>query len=171
MMMTHRTKFRRLCIWSLALFSLLAMDFVAHADTGLPLPRFVSVRADKAKLRTGPGRRYPVEWIYVRRNMPVQIVAEYDTWRKVRDWQGVEGWLHQSLLTGARHMIVTRDDAMLRRKASAEAAPVARLTSGVMAELQTCPDDSNWCRVQIGRTRGWVTRDTFWGTLPGETIK
>src|SRR5262245_5050819 len=70
--------------------------------SGLPIPRFASLRSDEVNVRSGPGTRYPVEWVFKRKSMPVEIVAEYDIWRKIRDWQGASGWVHQSLLTGKR---------------------------------------------------------------------
>src|SRR3977135_3649158 len=74
--------------------------------SGLPLPRFASLRSDEVNVRTGPGTRYPVDWVFKRKGMPVEIVAEYENWRKIRDWQGASGWVHQSLLTGKRSFII-----------------------------------------------------------------
>src|SRR5258708_28049028 len=78
----------------------------AAANTG-PLPRYLSLRSDEVNLRTGPGVRYPVDWVLQRRNMPVEVLAEFENWRKIRDWQGTEGWVHQSMLSGRRYAIVT----------------------------------------------------------------
>ena len=86
-------------LMALAIFASLATPIVASAqESGLPIPRFVALRSDKVFLRSGPGLRYPKVWIYQRRNMPMEVVSEFDTWRKVRDWEGSEGWVHQSLL-------------------------------------------------------------------------
>src|SRR5919204_606278 len=74
--------------------------------SGLPLPRFASLRSDEVNVRTGPGTRYPVDWVFKRKGMPVEIVAEFENWRKIRDWQGASGWVHQSLLTGKRSFII-----------------------------------------------------------------
>ena len=74
--------------------------------SGLPIPRFASLRSDEVNVRTGPGARYPVDWVFKRKTMPVEIVAEYENWRKIRDWQGASGWVHQSLLTGKRSFII-----------------------------------------------------------------
>jgi SH3-like domain-containing protein len=137
-------------------------------STGLTLPRFASVRAGEAKLRTGPGLRYPTEWVYNLRNMPVEIVEEFEAWRKVRDWEGTEGWMHQSLLSGRRTVIVMAEETILRRDASAEAPGVARLTQGVLAELETCRDA--WCLVAAGGHAGFVPRTALYGLLADETF-
>src|SRR5579862_3380664 len=82
--------------------------------SGLPLPRFASLRSDEVNLRSGPGVRYPVDWIYTRRDLPVEVIAEFDTWRKIRDWQGTEGWVHQSFLSARRMVVVTGERRRLR---------------------------------------------------------
>src|ERR1700745_1267941 len=76
------------------------------AEKGLPVPRFVTLRSDQVNVRTGPGERYPIEWVFTRKGMPVEILAEFDVWRKIRDWQGTEGWVHQRMVTGNRAVIV-----------------------------------------------------------------
>ncbi len=93
----------------------------AGKGTGLPLPRFVSLRAREVNLRIGPGVQYPVDWVYLRQNLPVEIVAEYGTWRKIRDWQGTQGWVHQSMVSGTRTFIVTGQERTIRRKGDAKA--------------------------------------------------
>lgn len=136
--------------------------------TGLPLPRFASLRADEVNLRAGPGVRYPVEWVYRREGLPVMIVAEFDAWRKVRDWRGTEGWIHRSLLTGKRTAVVLDRGMMLRRKPAPKAPAVARLEGGVIARVLAC--EGKWCRIEAGGIRGWGPRGALWGTLPGERI-
>src|SRR3954451_6927804 len=93
--------------------------------TGLPVPRFVSLRSSEVNVRTGPGTRYPVEWVFVKRDIPVEITAEFDTWRRIRDWEGTEGWIHQSMLSGKRAMVVLGEVRTLRRAAGETAAPLA----------------------------------------------
>lgn len=138
------------------------------ASTGLPLPRFASVRASEAKLRTGPGLRYPTEWVYRFRDMPVEIVEEYDAWRKVRDWEGTEGWMHQSLLAGQRSVIVMAEETLLRREPAEAAAGVARVQRGVVARLDACRQ--GWCAVAAGGYRGWLPRTAVYGVLADETF-
>lgn len=136
--------------------------------TGLPLPRFASLRAGKVNLRAGPGVRYPVEWVYQRRGLPVMITAEFNAWRKIRDWRGTVGWIHRSMLTGKRAVIVTGRELVLRRNPAAEAPAVARAAPGVIAQLLSC--DGGWCRIQAGGIRGWGLRDQLWGTLENEKV-
>jgi SH3-like domain-containing protein len=137
--------------------------------TGLPLPRFASLRAAKVNLRAGPGVRYPVEWVYQRRGLPVMITAEFDAWRKIRDWRGTVGWIHRSMLTGKRTVITTGNQVVLRRKPSKDSAPVGRAEAGVIARVLACEDD--WCQVEAGGIRGWGQRKALWGTLAQEKFK
>src|SRR5271165_7115035 len=102
----------------IALLFVLAGGVAEAAETsGLPLPRFVSLRSDEVNLRTGPGARYPVDWIYTRRDLPVEVIAEFEAWRKIRDWQGAEGWVHQSMLAARRMIVVTGQQRRLRADA------------------------------------------------------
>jgi SH3-like domain-containing protein len=134
------------------------------------LPRFASVRGDKAHMRTGPGLRYPVEWVYVRRNFPVEITAEFEAWRKVRDWKGTEGWMISTVLSSRRTVIVTGDaNHPLHREPSATAPVIAKLDPGVIARLLACNPD--WCRIEVANFRGWLPRDAFWGVRPGEKVE
>lgn len=140
---------------------------VAQAQTGLPLPRFVSLRSAEINLRTGPGPTYPIEWVYLRRNMPVEVIAEFDNWRKVRDWQGTVGWVHQNLLSGERFARIIDAERVLLNQAES-GAPVARLMPGVIARILRCGPE--WCELETGGYRGWLSRDDFWGVYPQETF-
>lgn len=134
------------------------------------LPRFASLRSGEVNVRTGPGARYPVDWVFKRQNMPVEIVAEYDLWREVRDWQGTKGWVHQAMLTAQRHVMVTGEDAQpLLRKPEENAPPAAKVEPGVIAQLRRC--DPEWCLIQIERIGGWVRRKSVWGVYPDEDVK
>lgn len=139
--------------------------------TGLPVPRFVSLRAEVVNLRTGPGDRYPVDWVYKRRDLPVEVVAEFNHWRKIRDWQGTVGWVHQSLLSGRRMLLVTDKTRTLRVQPAEAAAPVALLEAGVVGRLLSCPRSNAWCRVEVSRHEGWLRRGEFWGVYPNEYIE
>lgn len=140
------------------------------SNTGLPLPRFAALRSDEVNLRAGPGTRYPIEWVYKRRELPVEILREFEVWRLVQDPDGVKGWVHQATLTGRRSFIVTGGDATLRRDAQDNASPVAILKVGVTGHIRSCPTGSDWCQVQTGDYRGWLKRSQFWGTLAGEVV-
>ena len=100
-------KFSVILVLSLFVLPDVATAQTERAASGLPLPRFVSLRSDKVHMRTGPGVRYPIDWVYKRQNMPMEVVAEFGTWRKVRDFQGTEGWMHQSMLSNKRTLAVT----------------------------------------------------------------
>ncbi len=141
---------------------------VAFGQTGLPVPRYVSLRAGEVNVRTGPGVRYPIDWVFVRKNMPVEILGEYDTWRQIRDWTGTSGWVHQSMLSGRRTIMISGEIRELRRKASRDAPVVARSEPGVVGSLLAC--DGDWCEVQITDYRGWVERSKLWGVYPEEEV-
>lgn len=135
------------------------------AVTGLPLPRFVSLRANEVNFRTGPGVRYPIEWVFMRAGLPVQVIAEFDTWRKIRDPDGTEGWVHQSMLSGRRHVIVVNQVRSLRKAPEPAAPPIARLEPGVILRLETCR--AAWCEVEVAGRRGWLPRTHVWGLAAG----
>jgi SH3-like domain-containing protein len=151
-----------------------AADAPRGPATGFPLPRFAATRSDDVNIRTGPGSRYPVEWVLKRRDMPVEIIREHDVWRRVRDWQGTEGWVQTNLLTGRRTFVVIAQEAVLRRRAAPDAEPVARLAVGVIGRIRECAAASAWCEVQVtsgGAThRGFLPRSAFWGSYRGEAV-
>ena len=120
-------------------------------------------------MRSGPGGRYPIEWIYTRRYLPVLIVSDFDSWRKVRDWKGVEGWVHKSMLTGRRSIIVIGAEQKLYRENSDDSKIIARVEPRVVGRLIKCPN--GWCQVEIAGIRGWMQRTWFWGIGTQETLK
>ena len=121
-------------------------------------------------MRAGPGTRYRIDWVYKRRDLPVEIEREFDVWRWVRDAEGVQGWVHQATLIGRRSFIVQKADATLRSDASESAPAVAILKPGVIGRIRSCEASSDWCNVQAGSYRGYILRKQFWGTLPNEAI-
>lgn len=134
--------------------------------TGLPLPRFVSLAASEVNMRVGPGTRYPVRWVLQRRGMPIKIVGEDDVWRRVVDYEGTEGWIHSSLLSSRRTVVITGAIRELRRSASPDARVVLRAEPGVVGTLLNCT--SGWCLVEIQDVRGWIERESIWGVLDSE---
>lgn len=138
------------------------------AESSLPVPRFVSLRSDEVNVRTGPGVRYPIDWVFVRKTMPVEVLAEFDTWRKIRDVEGTEGWVHQTMLSGRRTALVTGEIRELRRRNDPSAPAIAKLEPGVIANLLECKDV--WCRLEVGGQKGWLQRSEFWGALPAENF-
>lgn len=146
--------------------------FAEGAETsGLPLPRFVSLRAGEVNMRAGPGVQYPVEWVYQRQNLPVEVIAEFKTWRKIRDSQGTQGWVHQSMLGNRRTVIVTGGMRIMRDGPDAKSRAVAYLEPGVVATLMNCPESTGWCRIETAGIEGWLRRVDFWGTLKDEVME
>jgi len=142
--------------------------------TNLPLPRFAALRSDSVNLRSGPGTRFPIEWTYQRRDLPVEIIREFELWRRIRDPEGTEGWVHQSTLMGRRSVIVRGapgSETLLRRRPEAEAAPVARLRPGVVLRLRQCEARSAWCEAQAGEYRGFIRRAEVWGVGAEEEVR
>lgn len=150
---------------------LLTQGAVAAENSGLPLPRFVSLRSDEVNLRTGPGIRYPVDWIYTRRDLPVEVIAEFETWRKIRDWQGAEGWVHQSMLASRRMVVIVGQQRRLRAEPDEKALSLALVDPNVTGRLLGCPRAKTYCRVEIENIQGWLRRDEFWGVYQGEFIE
>lgn len=169
--MTQTRLFASILLVSFLVMGLLSAVAEARSSSGLPLPRFVTLRAAEVNLRSGPGVRYPVEWVYRQRNLPVEIIAEFDNWRKIRDWQGTQGWVHQSMLSGKRAVIVRGDLRTLRRQPDTGAKAQARLEEGVIAELLECPEGITWCRVEAGGHTGWLRKAEFWGVYARETMQ
>lgn len=132
------------------------------------LPRFVSLRSSEANVRVGPGPNYPVEWVYVKAGLPIEVVAEFDTWRKIRDSEGTEGWIHQNMLTSKRHGLIRGKEAVLYSKNDSKSQPLARLQEGVMVDFLKCQGD--WCQVRTNGFKGWIQRVFLWGLYPGENL-
>ncbi len=145
-------------------------DDSAARSTNLPLPRFVSLRTDPINMRTGPGVRYPVDWVYLRRGLPVEVVAEFDTWRRINDPDGADGWIHTSMLSARRTAVVSGGLRPLRRTSEDEGDLLARLEPGVIVSIQRCPAGS-YCRVDVSGVQGWIRRDHLWGVYPDEVIE
>lgn len=130
-------------------------------STGLPLPRFVSIKASEANVRRGPSTTHRIDWVFQHPGLPVIVTAEYGHWRRVVDRDGLGGWVHYALLSGNRTVIVDLEMADLRRDPD-RAAPVrARLERGVIARLIGC--EASWCEVAAGGHRGWVEEAALWG--------
>jgi len=136
--------------------------------TGLPTPRFVSLRSGEGNARRGPGMTHRIDWVFTRRNMPLRVTAEFEHWRRVEDAEGLGGWMHFALLSGVRHVLVERDMTPLHLQADGRAPVVGWMEAGVIARVQSCGLD--WCRLRVEGLRGWAPRDALWGVEPGEII-
>ena len=138
------------------------------SKTGLPLPRFVALNKDKVYLRAGPSQRYPIRWVYERLHLPVEVIGEYDNWRKVRDMDGDEGWVHRALLTGKRYVVVRGRQLVMRQKPLPDAPPVAILEDGVIAHAVAC--GAAWCELEAGGHKGHAERALLWGLYADERL-
>jgi SH3-like domain-containing protein len=136
--------------------------------SGLPLPRFASLRSSDVNMRTGPGTRYPIEWVLMHQGMPVEITAEYEVWRRIRDNDGDEGWVHKNALSGHRAALVIAKKDELRDDDNDQAPIVAHLGKGAVGQLVKCSQD--WCKLKFGSVKGWLRKSSFWGAYPTETF-
>lgn len=143
----------------------------AAAQEAEPQARFGSLRASEVNLRTGPGMRYPIDWRFQRRNLPVQVLRELDTWRQIRAADGTEGWVHQSMLSGRRTVLVVAADAPVRSDPRPDSRVRATAERGAIGFLQSCTADAAWCAVEFGGVQGWIARGDFWGVVAqGEEV-
>jgi SH3-like domain-containing protein len=133
------------------------------------LPRFASLRSDDVNLRVGPGENYPIEWVFKRKDMPVEILEAFQNWRRVQDWQGDKGWVLDRMLTSKRGVIVAGSVRGLHRLPDAASPLIARAKPGVIGKLVELRGP--WCRIEAGGYRGWVRRDEVWGVFPDETLQ
>jgi SH3-like domain-containing protein len=147
--------------------------------SGLPVPRFVSLKSDRVNLRQGPGTEYPTAWVFRRAGLPVEVVKEFESWRQVRDAEGTTGWVLGSMLSGRRTAVILpwevkvgqgqQTMAVLRDDDSARAGEVAQVEAGVLASIISC--DGKWCRVSVGGFRGYIEQVKLWGAYKDEVIK
>ena len=140
--------------------------------TGLPIPRFVSTKTQPANVRVGPGLDYPVKWTFVRRGLPVEVIAEFDNWRRIRDWEGKDGWMFGQLLSGKRTALVApwprSRPVLLRADGTNKAAAVAIVEPTVFVRVIGC--DGQWCKVAAKREHGYLPQTSIWGAYPGEVF-
>lgn len=142
--------------------------------TGLPLPRFVSLKSGNVNVRRGPGQEYGIAFTFVRAGLPVEITQEFDNWRKIRDAEGSEGWVFHSLLSGRRTAVVAPWEKgggqhAAHRIADGEASVVAYLQPRVVAEVERC--DGTWCLLKGEEFEGWMEQDRLWGVYPEENFE
>ncbi len=156
------------CVALVALLLPGAASANIRGPSGLPLPRFVSVKSSKVNVRHGPGTDYAVKWSFVRRGLPVEIYQEYGNWRRIRDWTGEDGWIFGPLLSGRRTALVEPwsggVSARLRKRPDGPVTAV--LEPGVVVRLRGC--DGRWCEVATSRVSGFVKQNRLWGVYPGE---
>jgi SH3-like domain-containing protein len=159
---------------AVALLAVAAAPARAGGDTtsSLPVPRFVSLKTDRVNVRGGPDKDHDVTFIYTRIGWPVEITAEFENWRRVRDSDGSEGWVYHSMLSGKRMAVVrlkpSVDLAPLHAKPDTQSAVTARLQSGVLGVVKQCT--GTWCRLAGQGFDGWVEQGRLWGVYPDEKI-
>ncbi|WP_407644520.1 SH3 domain-containing protein [Chachezhania sediminis] len=134
--------------------------------TNLPLPRFVSMKTSEGNVRRGPSTTHRIDWVFKRRDMPLQVTAEYEHWRKVQDYEGVGGWMHYALLSGVRTVLTQTDMMPVLNRPDPDARAVATFEIGVIARLGECTAD--WCEVSAGGYNGWAKKSNLWGVAPDE---
>ncbi len=141
--------------------------------TKLPLPRYASLKTDRVNLREGPSKDHPTKWVYERAGLPVEITAEFEIWRKVRDSEGVEGWVLHSLLSGRRTALVTpnkaAENSKIYARSSESADLAATLQSGVIVNIRNC--DGAWCLIDGDGFKGYIQQVKLWGVYPNEKIE
>lgn len=159
-------------------FCVLIVGDIALADpvgsaSGLPIPRYVSLKSDRVNLRAGPSKDHRTLWVFQRAGLPVEITAEFEIWRKVRDSEGAEGWVLHSLLSGRRTALVAPwkkgIDSILYSNASPKSAPVAKLQPNVIASVRGC--DGAWCRILGEGFDGYIQQSNLWGVYPNEKVE
>ena len=164
-----------------ALSPVLTAPTTAHAAgeltgtvTGLPVPRYVSLKTDQVNLREGPSKEHRTAWVFRRAGLPVEITAEFETWRRIRDAEGAEGWVLHSLLSGRRTALVVpwsknrEEQIALLERADERAQTVAKLNPNVLANVKSCA--GSWCRVTVGDIEGFMKQDRLWGVYPNERV-
>ena len=148
-------------------------SLTAGTVSGLPVPRFVSLKADKVNMHIGPAKHYEVKWLYQRAGLPVEITAEFENWRRIRDSDGTEGWVYHSLLSGRRTGVVTaksKDELIaLYDTPDAKGSVTAQLQPGVLGSVKRC--NVAWCRMTGQGFDGWVRQERLWGVYPNEKVE
>lgn len=162
----------RYVCYLLVLFTL-ALPFAARAQEAsldnLPLPRWAVLSANEINLRTGPGKRYPIDWVLKKKGLPVEIRQEFDSWRLVHEPGGAEGWVHRSMLSSTRNVLIQSKDQPIYANPSTDARVTARLQQGVVATARICQVE--WCHLQVQDYKGWIPKAALWGVYPKEIFE
>jgi SH3-like domain-containing protein len=138
------------------------------AVTNLPIPRYVSLKTNEGNARRGPGLTHRIDWVFARAGMPLRITAEFEHWRRIEDQDGAGGWVHYSLLSGVRTVLISQDMAEFRALPDPDAEVMAQAELGVVAKLLKCVPD--WCRISADGQKGWVPKRSLWGVGADEII-
>lgn len=142
-----------------------------EGETGLTIPRFVSLRSNHINARSGPGARYPIEWVYMQKSAPVEIIAEFELWRKIKDWQGSESWVHKSMLSGRRTVkVTTPGENNVYDKPDYQAGVIARVEDEVVGDVKKCSAESGFCLIKFASIEGWIPKSSLFGIYKNENI-
>ncbi|MEJ0010739.1 MAG: SH3 domain-containing protein [Alphaproteobacteria bacterium] len=161
--------FRRALLLSLLLAApAFAQDASILNPSGLPIPRFVTLKSDEVNVRVGPGERYPIRWVYHRAHLPVQVIEEFAHWRKIKDYEGSVGWVQQTMISGERDILIMDKPQNLYAEAEVTSAPIIRAAPMVTAKLLACRPD--WCRVELAGRKAWIRKADIWGVTREEVF-
>lgn len=170
------------CIAAICILPTLSFAKETGTVTGMPIPRFVVLKSQETNLRKGPNVKFPIVWTYKRKGYPMELVAEFENWRKLRDQDGSEGWVHENLITGVRNAMIFKTEyktdnpmykqnpgeLVLFRYPDETSYPMIRAQIGVMGKIKKCQKE--WCKVSLGDTTAWVLKSNLWGVYQDEII-
>lgn len=149
---------------SVAVWFLMFATEAVSTPSGLPVPRFVSLKSSDVNLRVGPGDYFPTQWVYKRANLPVEIVAEFGDWRQIREVDRTQGWVHKSLLSGHRFVTILHDKTPLHASEETASKVLATLQNGVLGMLLKCKENACYIHVRgEPPLKGWVLKEHLWG--------
>ena len=155
----------------IGVFVAVAKESNTTSQSSDSLPRFVSLRDETVNARSGPGTKYPIEWVYKQKSAPVEVIAEYENWRRIRDWQGSESWVLSQLLTRKRFAkVLTPGENNLYAKNNYKSKIIARIEDDVIGEIKKCPADNDFCLISFGNYEGWMSRQNLYGIYDKEII-
>ncbi len=163
-----------LCVFAI-LLALTNVSFASSdeaSESGLTLPRMVSTRADNINARKGPGKNYPIEWVYKQKGAPLEIIGEFELWRQVRDWEGSVSWIHKTRLTGRRFVkVITPGENNIYNTADYDSRVIAKVEDGVVGEIKKCPKKNAFCLIKFETIEGWMPKKNLFGVYEDEIIK
>ena len=163
-----------LCVFAI-LLALTNVSFASSdeaSESGLTLPRMVSTRADNINARKGPGKNYPIEWVYKQKGAPLEIIGEFELWRQVRDWEGSVSWIHKTRLTGRRFVkVITPGENNIYNSADYDSRVIAKVEDGVVGEIKKCPKKNAFCLIKFETIEGWMPKKNLFGVYEDEVIK
>jgi len=158
---------------SLIIGAVVSVSFVEqvtdNVEKVMPIPRFASLNSDEVNVRVGPGVKYPISFVLKKTGLPVEIVKEFDVWRQVQTFEGDKGWVHQSLLSGSRRVVIKDYTRTVYKRPKVLSRAVVKLQPGVIAKLHGCKNE--WCKIESSGYEGWIERDYLWGVYPNEIFE